>query len=247
MSPDARPVVLITGAARRIGAGVVRCLHAAGYDIALHYHRSAEEAARLALVLNRLRADSVRLIPGDLADDTVLAALVADAVAWRDRLDGLVNNASSFFPTAIGETTATQWNTLFASNARAPFFLAQAAAPYLAAARGAIVNMVDIYAERPLRAHTVYGMAKAALVAMTQSLALELAPEVRVNAVAPGAILWPEHGKSSDERDRMIAATPLQRVGSADDVADTVLWLLRDARFVTGQIVRVDGGRSLSL
>lgn len=241
----ARPVVLITGAARRVGAEVVRRLHAEGFDIALHYHRSVHEAASLAAALNALRHDSVMTIAGDLADDARLAGIVDEAAHWHDRLDALVNNASTFLPTPVGTATTAQWDTLFASNARAPFFLAQAAAPWLTRANGAIVNMADIYAERPLRAHTIYGMAKAALVAMTQSLALELAPAVRVNAIAPGAILWPEHGKSGEDRADMVAATPLQRVGNPNDIADTVLWLLRDARFVTGQMIRVDGGRSL--
>lgn len=241
----ARPVVLITGAARRVGAEVVRRLHAEGFDIALHFHRSVDEASTLAASLNAVRADSVLTIAGDLGDDARLPGIVDDAARWHDRLDALVNNASTFLPTPVGTATVAQWDTLFASNARAPFFLAQAAAPWLTKANGAIVNMADIYAERPLRAHTIYGMAKAALVAMTQSLALELAPAVRVNAIAPGAILWPEHGKSGEDRADMVAATPLQRVGNPDDIAETVLWLLRDARFVTGQMIRVDGGRSL--
>ncbi|WP_250628715.1 pteridine reductase [Pinirhizobacter soli] len=247
MSKPACPVVLITGAARRIGAAVVRRLHAEGFDIALHYHRSKVEAQALAAELSALRADSVLTLDADLADDARLATMVEEAARWHGRLDALVNNASSFHATPVGSIDGTAWDNLFASNARAPLFLSQAAAPHLAVHQGAIVNMVDIYAERPLREHTVYGMAKAALVAMTQSLAIELAPQVRVNAIAPGAILWPEHGKDYTERDTMIAATPLKRCGDPDDIASTVLWLLRDAKFVTGQVIRVDGGRSLAL
>ncbi|WP_250626596.1 pteridine reductase [Pinirhizobacter soli] len=247
MSKPACPVVLITGAARRIGAAVVRRLHAEGFDIALHYHRSKVEAQALAAELNALRADSVLALSADLADDARLATMAEEAARWHGRLDALVNNASSFHATPVGSIDGTAWDNLFASNARAPLFLSQAAAPHLAAQQGAIVNMVDIYAERPLREHTVYGMAKAALVAMTQSLAIELAPQVRVNAIAPGAILWPEHGKDYTERDTMIAATPLKRCGDPDDIASTVLWLLRDAKFVTGQVIRVDGGRSLAM
>jgi len=247
MPKPVHPVVLITGAARRIGAAVVRRLHAEGFDIALHYHRSTVEAQALAAELNALRADSVLTLSADLADDARLTTMVEEAARWHGRLDALVNNASSFHATPVGSIDGAAWDNLFASNARAPLFLSQAAAPHLAAQQGAIVNMVDIYAERPLREHTVYGMAKAALVAMTQSLAIELAPQVRVNAIAPGAILWPEHGKDYTERESMIAATPLKRCGDPDDIASTVLWLLRDAKFVTGQVIRVDGGRSLLL
>lgn len=247
MPKPAHPVVLITGAARRIGAAVVRRLHAEGFDIALHYHRSTVEAHALAAELNAIRADSMLTLGADLADDAHLAAMVEEAARWHGRLDALVNNASSFHATPVGSIDGAAWDNLFASNARAPLFLSQAAAPHLAVHQGAIVNMVDIYAERPLRAHTVYGMAKAALVALTQSLAIELAPQVRVNAIAPGAILWPENGKDYTERDAMIAATPLKRCGDPEDIASTVLWLLRDARFVTGQVIRVDGGRSLVL
>ena len=247
MPKPACPVVLVTGAARRIGAAVVRHLHAEGFDIALHYHRSKAEAEALAAELNAVRADSVVILDADLADDARLATMVDEAARWHGRLDALVNNASSFHATPVGSIDGAAWDNLFASNARAPLFLSQAAAPHLAAQQGAIVNMVDIYAERPLRQHTVYGMAKAALVALTQSLAIELAPQVRVNAIAPGAILWPENGKDYTERDAMIAATPLKRCGDPEDIASTVLWLLRDAKFVTGQVIRVDGGRSLLL
>lgn len=247
MPKPAHPVVLITGAARRIGAAVVRRLHAEGFDIALHYHRSGVEASALAAELNAIRADSVLTLSADLADDARLTTMVEEAARWHGRLDALVNNASSFHATPVGSIDGAAWDDLFASNARAPLFLSQAAAPYLAGQQGVIVNMVDIYAERPLRQHTVYGMAKAALVALTQSLAIELAPQVRVNAIAPGAILWPEHGKDYTERDAMIASTPLKRCGDPEDIASTVLWLLRDAKFVTGQVIRVDGGRSLAL
>ncbi|HEY4143734.1 pteridine reductase [Pinirhizobacter sp.] len=243
----AHPVVLVTGAARRIGAVVVRRLHAEGFDIALHYHRSKAEAEAVAAELNAIRADSVRTLCADLADDAGLTTMVGEAAHWHGRLDALVNNASTFHATPVGSIDRAAWDNLFASNARAPLFLSQAAAPHLAEHQGAIVNMVDIYAERPLRDHTVYGMAKAALVALTQSLAIELAPHVRVNAIAPGAILWPEHGKADTERDAVIAATPLKRCGDPEDIASTVLWLLRDATFVTGQVIRVDGGRSLVL
>lgn len=240
-----RPVVLVTGAARRIGAAIARTLHAAGYDLALHCRRSRAELDALVAELERARPRSTLALQADLAEIERLPALV-DATAQRfGRLDGLVNNASAFHPTPLGTITAAQWDELFAANARAPLFLAQAAAPHLTARRGAIVNLIDIHAERPLAQHSVYGMAKAALAMATRALALELAPAVRVNGIAPGAILWPEAGKPPAEQQALIARTPLQRIGDPGDVAATALWLLRDAGFVTGEIIRVDGGRML--
>ena len=242
-----RPVALVTGAARRVGAVIAHTLHAAGFDLALHYRHSAEEALALAHELESQRADSTLLLPADLADLNSLPPMVDTVLAHFGRLDALVNNASTFFPTPVGSATPQQWNELFASNAQAPFFLSQAATPALREARGGIVNLIDIYAERPLADHPIYCMAKASLAAMTRSLALDLGPDVRVNGVAPGAVLWPGDGKSYDDQHAMLARTPLQRAGSPDDVAGAVLWLLRDAPFVTGQIIRVDGGRTLSV
>lgn len=240
-----RPVALVTGAARRIGAAIARALHAAGYDLALHCHRSRAELEALAASLEDARAGSTLVLQADLAEFDRLPELVAHAVGRHGRLDALVNNASAFFPTPFGATTPAQWDALFAANARAPFFLAQAAAPHLRAARGAVVNLADIHAERPLRDHAVYGMSKAALVHMTRALALELAPEVRVNAIAPGAILWPEDGKDEAAKAAMLARTPLGRTGTPEEVAEAVRWLLRDARYTTGQVLRLDGGRML--
>lgn len=242
-----RPVALITGAARRVGAVIARTLHAAGYDLALHYRHSVDEARALAEELQASRARSVLPVQADLAAPAAPASSIESVVAHYGRLDALVNNASAFFPTPVGDATQAQWETLFASNARAPFFLSQAALPALREARGSIVNLVDIYAERPLADHPLYCMAKAALAAMTRSLALDLAPEIRVNGVAPGAVMWPNDGKPYDDQQAMLARTPLKRAGTPDDVAATVLWLLRDAPFVTGQIIRVDGGRTLSV
>ncbi|PXV59487.1 pteridine reductase [Dyella jiangningensis] len=242
-----RPVALITGAGKRVGAVIARTLHAAGYDLALHYRHSAAEAELLAASLERQRSGSTFAVQAELADLDGLPAMVQRVVDRFGRLDALINNASAFYPTPVGTATPAQWNELFASNAQAPFFIAQAAAPALREARGAIVNMVDIYAERPLANHPLYCMAKAALEAMTRSLALDLGPDVRVNGVAPGAVLWPSDGKPYDDQQAMLARTPLRRVGSPEDIADAVLWLLRDAPFVTGQIIRVDGGRTLSV
>ncbi len=243
---DSRAVVLVTGAARRVGARIARHLHAAGYDLALHCRHSRRELDALIGELDAQRPGSALALQADLADLSSLPGLVAACLARFGRLNGLVNNASAFYPTPLGTIASAQWDDLFAANARAPLFLAQAAAAALTAARGAIVNLVDIYAEHPLPGHGVYCMSKAALAMATQVLAQELAPAVRVNGVAPGAVLWPEAGKDYADRQALIARTPLARSGTPEDVAGAVLWLLRDAPFVTGQIIRVDGGRSLA-
>jgi pteridine reductase len=241
----ARPVVLVTGAARRIGAAIARTLHASGHDLALHCRNSRAELDALVGDLERARARSTLALQADLAEPDRLPELVAATVRHFGRLDALVNNASAFHPTAFATTTPAQWDALFAVNARAPFFLAQAAAPHLANAQGAIVNIADIHAERPLRDHAVYAMSKAALLHMTRALALELAPDVRVNAVSPGAILWPEGGKDPQAQAAILARTPLARTGTPEDIAEAVRWLLQDARYCTGQVLRVDGGRML--
>lgn len=244
---EPRPVALVTGAARRVGAQIARRLHAAGYDVALHFRHSATEVTELQEELEAQRVRSTLLLQADLAQVARLPELVRATLSHFGRLDALVNNASAFHPTRIGETTEADWDELFASNAKAPFFLAQAAAPPLRARRGAIVNLVDIYAERPLRHHTIYCMAKAALQMLTLSLARELGPDVRVNGVAPGAVLWPEGGKSYTDQQALVEQTALRRSGSPSDVADAVLFLLRDAGYVTGHILKVDGGRSLAI
>ncbi|MHC9084142.1 pteridine reductase [Luteimonas sp. RIT-PG2_3] len=247
-----RPVALVTGAARRLGAAIARRLHAEGYDLVLHYRSSRADIDALAAGLEATRAGSTLVLQADLAAFDRLPELVAHTIGRFGRLDALVNNASSFHPTPIGQATPAQWDDLFASNAHAPFFLSQAAAPHLKASRGSIVNLVDIHGERPLKDHAVYSMAKAALIMATRALALELAPDVRVNAVAPGAILWPESvatevpsAEQVAHQQQLIARTPLARTGSPDDIADAVLWLLRSARYSTGQVLRVDGGRLL--
>jgi len=245
--PTDRPVALVTGAAKRVGAEIARRLHGAGYDLALHHRRSGVEMAALAAALEAARPGSVLVLQAELSDPAAPEALVQATLARFGRLDALVNNASAFRPTPVGTATQADWDELFASNARAPFFLAQAAAPALRAAGGAIVNLGDIYGERPLARHPVYCMAKAALLMMTQSLAKELGPEVRVNAVAPGAVMWPEEGKPEQEKAAMLASTALKRAGEAGDVAEAVRWLLLDARYTTGQVVRVDGGRALNM
>lgn len=244
-SPHSNASVLITGAAHRIGAVTARTLHAHGFNIALHYRHSSSAAEALASELNGLRPGSVTTLQADLHDTAALPALVERAAAAWGRLDVLVNNASSFYPTPVGEVDEAQWEELIGSNLKAPFFLAQAAAPLLSAHHGAIVNIVDIHAERPLKNHPVYSVAKAGLVMLTRALARELGPRVRVNAVAPGAILWPEQGLTEDDKEDILERTALKRQGTPADIARAVLYLVRDADYMTGQVLTVDGGRSL--
>jgi len=241
-------VVLITGAARRVGAAIARRLHAAGARLALHYRAAESEAQALQAELNAVRADSVALIQADLLDAAGLPEIVKNSVVRFDRLDALVNNASTFYPTPLGEITLRHWDELVGTNLKAPLFLAQAAAPHLRKSGGSIVNIADIHAERPLKSYVIYSIAKAGLVGLTRSLARELGPEVRVNAVAPGPIMWPEDG-SFDEvsRQRVISYTLLKRMGEPDDIARAVYYFIAEAPYVTGQILSVDGGRSVNM
>ncbi len=241
--------VLITGAARRIGAAIARGLHAAGARVVLHCHRSRADAERLADELNEARSHSCAIVQADLLEVENLGLLVEEAAQVFGRLDALVNNASSFYPTPFGAIGPSEWDELMGSNLRAPLFLAQAAAPRLRESRGAVVNLVDIHAERPLKDFVVYSVAKSGLAGLTRALALEMGPEVRVNGVAPGAILWPDGDEhfAPSERSRIIAQTPLGRIGSPEDVAGAVKYLLFDAPFVTGQILAVDGGRGIHI
>lgn len=240
------PVILITGAARRVGAEISRVLHAAGASVALHYRSSRDEAERLAQDFNVTRPNSAIAMAADLGDSRSISAMVNDVMQQFGRLDGIVNNASSFYPTPVGGITEKSWQDLIDSNLKGPLFLAQASAQYLALHRGAIVNITDIHTERPVKGYAVYSSAKSGLVGLTRSLAIELAPLVRVNAVAPGAILWPEDDSiSAAERAAIVARTPLQRTGSPEDIARTVKFLLFDAPFITGQTINVDGGRSV--
>jgi len=238
-------VALITGAARRIGAAIASQLHDSGARVAIHYRGSAGEAEALAHTLNSKREHSASTFQADLLHIGTAPKLVTDVVAWGGRLDILVNNASTFYPTPIGEITERTWDDLIGSNLKAPLFLSQAAADELKSHEGAIINIVDIHAQRPLRDHPVYGAAKAGLAMLTRSLAKDLAPEIRVNGVSPGAILWPEDGMSDSVRRSIIRQVPLERPGDPDDVAAAVLYLVRDANYVTGQIIAIDGGRSI--
>jgi pteridine reductase len=241
--------ILVTGAARRIGSIIARTLHEAGARVILHCHKSRADADDLCEELNDARPDSCAVVQADLLQVAALPRLAEDAARCFGRLDGLVNNASTFHATPIGEIGPAHWEDLIGTNLRAPLFLSQAAAPHLRAWQGAIVNIIDIHWERPLADYVVYTVAKAGLAGLTRSLALELAPDVRVNGVAPGAILWPEGGQhfSPKERNRIIEQTPLERIGAPEDIAAAVKYLLFDATFVTGEILSVDGGRRLRL
>lgn len=245
--PDNSPVVLITGAARRIGAQIARHLHASGYRVLVHYRASQADALALVTQLNQKRPDSAQALQADLADLAQIERLAQAASEQWSQLDALINNASSFYPTPLGQATEADWDDLIGSNLKAPFFLCQALAPALTASRGAIVNIADIHGQRPLKGHPIYCAAKAGNIMLTQSLARELAPDVRVNGVAPGAIMWPEQAAelNPDKQQAILDRIPLERSGEAMDIARAVAFLLDQAPYITGQIIGVDGGRSI--
>ncbi|SFH14339.1 pteridine reductase [Nitrosospira sp. Nsp14] len=242
-------VILVTGGARRVGAATCRRLHAQGANLVVHYRASESEARALQSELDQVRPGSVALVQANLLETARLPRLIDETVTHFGRLDALVNNASSFFPTPLGEITEDGWADLIGSNLKAPLFLSQAAAPQLKRQQGCIVNIVDIHSERPLKRYVVYNAAKGGLASLTRSLAVELAPEVRVNGISPGPILWPEEGEWMDEasRQHIIGRTLLKRTGEPDDIARTVSFLIADAPYITGQIIAVDGGRSVNL
>ena len=242
-------VILVTGGAKRVGAAICRCLHAAGANVMIHYRSASHEARALQAELNLQRPGSVATVQADLLNMAMLPPMVAQTIEHFGRLDGLVNNASSFYPTPVGEINERNWDDLIGSNLKAPLFLAQAAAPELRKQHGSIVNIIDIHWERPMKQHVVYSVAKAGLAGMTRSLARELAPEVRVNGVSPGANIWPDGDSVFDEvaRQRILHSVPLRRAGEPEDIARTVRFLLDDAPYITGQILAVDGGRSINL
>lgn len=242
-------VVLITGGAKRVGASICRLLHASGANLMIHYRSSVSEARALQSELNLQRANSVAIIQGDLLNLAVLPSLVQETISHYGRLDVLINNASAYYATEIGEINEEQWEDLIGSNLKAPLFLSQAAAHELRKQHGCIINITDMHVERPKKGYIVYSVAKAGLVTLTKSLAHELGPDVRVNAVAPGPVMWPEDNPQFDEvyRQRVISQTLLKRIGEPNDVAKAVRFLIQDAPFITGQIIAVDGGRSLNL
>lgn len=236
---------LITGAARRIGACLARSLHEHNYNVAIHYRGSAGDADALAAELNAQRPGSAITVQADLLDVAQLELMVADVVRQTGRLDVLINNASTFYSTPLADVTLEQWDDLLGTNLKAPLFLSKAAAPHLRESKGVIINIVDIHSQRPLKNHPVYGPAKAALAMLTRSLARDLAPEVRVNGVSPGAILWPDEGLGEKIENVILKQVPLKRVGEPADIAQAVLFLVKDAPYITGQIIPVDGGRSI--
>lgn len=239
-------VVLITGAAHRIGATTARKLHAAGANVVLHYRSSQIAAQALQHELNSKRKNSANIVRGDLLQFDDLANIITESLSGWNRLDVLVNNASVFYPSPIGIVDEKAWDELLGSNLKAPFFLAQAAAPHLKQHHGCIINIVDIHADRPLKVYPVYSIAKAGLVMLTKAMACELGPEVRVNAVAPGAILWPEGEMDEAVKQRIISRTLLKRQGDSIDIANAIMYLVKDAGYVSGQVLTVDGGRSIN-
>lgn len=246
---DTAPVALITGAAHRLGAHTARKLHQRGWNVAIHCRSRREQAKTLADELNTLRHDSARVVQADLSRADEVEALAQEAVAQWQRLDALVNNASVFYPNPVAEATLADWDTVMHTNLRAPFLLLQACLPALKQHSGAVVNLIDIYSERPLPDHPLYCASKAGLASMTRSWAKDLAPDIRVNGVSPGAILWPEGDAAIDEsyQQSILAKTPLARTGTPDDIAGAIVFLICDAPFITGQIISVDGGRSLNM
>jgi pteridine reductase len=238
-------VVLITGGAKRIGACLARTLHAAGMNVVIHYRSSHQPARTLQKELNAERENSCLLIQCELTEYNKLKPLVEESARQMGRLDVLINNASDFFPTLVGDTDEQQWNALLETNLKTPFFLIQAAAPYLKKHQGCIVNMIDIYADRPLPDHAVYCASKAGLASLTRSFAQSLAPEIRVNGIAPGAILWPEHQHDEVAQKRLVSRIPMRRLGNPQNIADTALFLINNAPYTSGQILTVDGGRTV--
>ncbi len=241
--------ILVTGGAKRVGAAICRRLHAAGASIAIHYRSSVQEAQALREELNELRADSAEMFQADLLDLEALPGLINEVISKFGQLDVLVNNASSFYATSLADIDKNHWDDLIGTNLKAPLFLAQAAAAELGRCQGCIVNIADIHAERPMHGHLLYSAAKAGLVALTKGLAQEMAPQVRVNAIAPGVIIWPESESWQDpeQRRKIVANTLLKREGEPDDIAKTAKFLISEAPYITGQVISVDGGRSINL
>lgn len=239
-------VALITGGAKRIGACIARTLHQAGMNVVIHYHSSADAARALQEQLNDQREHSCLLIQGELTAHGKLKSIVKESVQQMGRLDVLVNNASAFFPTPLKTASEKDWSQLIDANLKAPFFLTQYATPHLAKQQGCVINLIDIYAQRPLPDHPIYCASKAGLASLTRSFAQSLAPDIRVNGLAPGAILWPEEQHDELAQQRLLSRTPLKRLGNPQDIANAALFLIQDAPYMTGQILNIDGGRTIT-
>lgn len=237
--------ILITGAAKRVGAKMVEVLHSNGFNIVIHYNSSSEAASNLSAKLNQQRAGSSIIIGGNLTDDSAIETLIPNVIEQTGRLDVLINNASTFYPTPIENITLNDWDNLLGTNLKAPLFLSKHAAKYLKDSEGLIINIVDIHARKPLKNHPIYGSAKSGLAMLTKSLARDLAPSVRVNGIAPGMILWPENEPSESIKKSILDQIPLKRSGSPEDIASCALFLIKDAPYITGQIIPIDGGRSI--
>lgn len=245
MTGDVAPVVFITGAARRIGAAIAALFHERGYNVIIHFHRSIADATALQNSLNALRFNSALCLQADLCEPQAITQLAQESLAWQGRVDVLVNNASSFYPTPLGQASSAQWDDLLGSNLKGAYFLSQALAPALRDGQGCIINMTDMHADAGLKSYPVYSIAKAGVKMMTKALARELAPLVRVNGISPGAILWPEHEDSQENQQRILRSIALGRQGSPADIAETAWFLATTARYMTGQTIRVDGGRAV--
>ena len=237
--------ILITGAAKRVGAKMAEVLHSNGFNIVIHYNSSSESANNLSAKLNQQRSGSSIIIGGNLTDDSAVETLIPSVIEQTGRLDVLINNASTFYPTPIENITLEDWDNLFGTNLKAPLFLSKHAAKYLKDSAGLIINIVDIHARKPLKNHPIYGPAKSGLAMLTKSLARDLAPSVRVNGIAPGMILWPENEPSESIKKSILDQIPLKRSGSTEDIANCALFLIKDAPYITGQIIPIDGGRSI--
>ena len=238
--------VLITGGAKRIGARIARTLHAEEMNLVIHFNTSSDDANELCSELNSIRNESAIAIGSNLTNQTEVESLITKVIETTGQLDVLINNASTFYPTPIEDITLDDWDNLMGTNLKAPLFLCKHAAPHIKESKGCIINMVDIHASKPLKDHPIYGSAKSGLVMLTRSLAKDLAPEVRVNGIAPGMILWPENGPSEETKQKVIDQIPLKRSGEPNDIAQTVLFLIAHADYITGQIIAVDGGRGIN-
>ena len=245
MTDEYKKWALVTGGGKRIGATIAETLHNKGFNVAIHYNSSCDAADQLCAQLNAKQQDSSTAIGADLTDQDALENLIPSLIGKTKRLDVLVNNASTFYPTPIEKITLEDWENLLGTNLKAPLFLSKFAAKYLKQSQGIIINIVDIHSKKPLKEHPIYGSAKSGLAMLTRSLATDLAPDIRVNGISPGLILWPESSPSEQVKNNILQQIPLKKIGNSEDIANCVLFLIEDAPYITGEIIAVDGGRSM--